>query len=241
VIGAAAVGVAVALGASRVGEAVLVAVIVWLIALAAGRFLGTGSVKTEGSSGISWPTRAVLPIALMIMLIAFVEGGLSDWGGIYLRRGVGSAEEVAAFAYAALALGLTIGRLGGDRAKDRVGSVKLIQVGMLVTAIAIAIMLLVGDAAVALLGLVVAGIGVANTIPQLFGAAGRIPPYGPSLSTGFTFLTFAFIIGPPLVGATTDAFGVSVALGLFVVASLVAAATITRVPGAETNPNLGSG
>ena len=241
ILGAVGVGVALTVGVDRVAEAALAGLLLWIVVLVAGRFLGTGSVRTEGASGISWPSRAVLPVALLIVLIAFVEGGLSDWGGIYLRRGVGSAAEVAAFAYAALALGLTLGRLGGDALKDRIGSIRLIQVGMVVSAVAIAVMLLIGNAVVALLGLVVAGIGVANAIPQLFGAAGRIPPHGPSLSAAFTFLTLAFVIGPPVIGISSDAFGVSAALGLLVVASIVAALVVTRVPGAETNPRFRTG
>ena len=48
-------------------------------------------------------------------------------------------------------------------------------------------------------GLGAAGIGIANTIPQIFGAAGRIPPGGPSLSAVFTALTMAFVLSPLFV------------------------------------------
>jgi MFS family permease len=237
-IGAVGVGVAVGLGIDVALEALVAGIVLWVAALLASRRLGTGSVRTEGASGIHLPSRTVLPIALLIVLIALVEGGLSDWGGIYLQQGIGGPEEVAAFAYAALSLGLLLGRLGGDWVKDRVGSIRLIQAGMLLTGVAIAIFLLLGDPAVALVGMVVAGAGMANAIPQLFGAAGRIPPHGPSLSAAFTFLTLAFIIGPPTIGVTSDAFGISAALGILVVASVVVAVAVPLVPRAETNPRL---
>ena len=140
-LGAIGVGVALSTGVDRVVEAALAGLLLWIVALVAGRRLGTGSSRTEGSTGISWPSRTVLPIAMLVALIALVEGGLSDWGGIYLRTGVGSSAEAAAFAYAALSLGLTVGRLGGDRVKDRFGSVRIIQVGMLLCGTAIAAML----------------------------------------------------------------------------------------------------
>jgi len=219
-------------------EAFLAGLGLWVVALVASRRLGTGSVRTEGASGIHWPAKAVLPIALLIVLIALVEGGLSDWGGIYLRQGIGAPEGMAAFAYAALSLGLFAGRLGGDWFKDRWGSIRLIQAGMLMAAAAVGVFLIIGDPTMALLGMVVAGIGIANAIPQLFGAAGRIPPHGPSLSAAFTFLTFAFIIGPPTIGVTSDAFGISAALGLLVLASVAVAALVSLVPRAETNPRL---
>ena len=238
VIGAVGVGVATAAGLSVTLEALAAGVLLWIVSLVSVRFLGTGSLRTEGARGIHLPSRAILPIALLIVLIAFVEGGLTDWGGVYLRQGIHAPAETAAFAYAALSLGLFIGRIGGDWAKDRVGSIRLIQVGMLLAAVAVATFLVVGTAGVALAGMVVAGIGIANAIPQLFGAAGRIPPYGPSLSAVFTFLTLAFMAGPPIIGVTSDALGISAGLGALVIASLVVVAIVPRVPRAETNPRL---
>jgi MFS family permease len=232
------VAFAVGLGIDVTVEALVAGATFWAVAVVAGRRVGNGSVRTEGATGIHLPSRAVLPIALLIVLVAFVEGGLSDWGGIYLRQGIGAPEEVAAFAYAALSLGLFLARLGGDWFKDRWGTIRLIQVGMLLTAVAVAIFLVVGDPVVALVGMVAAGIGMANAIPQLFGAAGRIPPHGPSLSAAFTFLTLAFMIGPPTIGVTSDAFGISTALGLIAAASVVVALLVPFVPRAETNPRL---
>ena len=84
--------------------------------------------------------------------------------------------------------------------------------------------------------MVAAGLGVANTVPQIFGAAGRIPPGGPSLSAVFTTLTIAFIIGPPLIGTTADLVGISGAFWLFAVAAVVVGLLAPRVPSAETNP-----
>jgi MFS family permease len=153
-----------------------------------------------------------------------------------LRQGLLADAEIAALAFAAFSLGLFIGRILGDRAKDRIGSVRLIQWGMLLTAVVILVFLVAANDVVALVGMVLAGIGIANTIPQLFGAAARIPPHGPSLSAVFTFLTLAFMIGPLLIGATTEAFSIGTAFGLFIVASVAVAVIVRRVPVAETNP-----
>jgi MFS family permease len=239
--GAVGVALAVAWDVDALVQAFVAGLVLLVMAIVAGRHLGTGSVRTEGASGIHLPGRAVMPIAVLLVLIAFVEGGLSDWGGVYLRQGVGADAQIAALAYAALSLGLVIGRVGGDWAKDRVGSIRLIQWGMALTATAVAGFVIIGNDLVGLAGMVVAGIGVANAIPQLFGAAARIPPSGPSLSATFTFLTIAFMLGPPLIGATTGAFGIGVAFALFVLASLMVALIVSRVPVAETNPRFRSG
>ena len=100
---------------------------------------------------------------------------------------------------------------------------------------------MVGNSLLALLGMVVAGIGVANVIPQVFGAAGRIPPHGPSLTATFTALTLAFMFGPVIIGTVSDAFGLTSALGLLVAASLANALFVRRVPAAETNPRFRAG
>ena len=236
IVGAVAIALAIAVDVAPLMGAFVVAVLLWLLVVVAARRLGTGSVRTEGASGIHLPSRAVLPLAGLIVLIAFVEGGLTDWGGVYLDEGVGASESVAAMAYAALSLGLFVGRMGGDWVKDRIGAIRLTQLGMLLTAAAIVAFLLVAEPWVGLAGMFVAGLGLANTIPQIFAAAGRIPPGGPSLSAVFTTLTLAFVVGPPLIGVTSDALGIEGAFWLFVVASLVAALLVARVPSAETNP-----
>lgn len=236
VIGAVGVAVALDRGVEPIVEVLLAAFVLWLLALLVSRFLGTGSVRTEGASGLHLPSRAVWPLAGIVILIAFVEGGLADWGGVYLDEGTGASGSLAALAYAAFSLGLFIGRIGGDWTKDRIGSIRLTQWGMLLTAVSIAAMLILDDPQIALVGMVMAGLGIANTLPQIFGAAGRIPPGGPSLSAVFTTLTLAFIIGPAIIGTTSDIVSIGSAFWLFVVASVVVALIVPRVPVAETNP-----
>ncbi len=240
-IGAVGVAAAVALGVDPLVEAAFAALVLLGIVVVASRSLGEGTVRTEGASGIHLPGRAVLPIALLVMLVAFVEGGLSDWGGVYLRQGVSAAAEVAALAYAALSLGLLLGRFGGDWAKDRIGSIRLIQLGMLLAAAAVVVFLIAGSDVVGMIGMVVAGIGIGNAIPQLFGAAGRVLPHGPSLSAAFTFLTIAFMAGPPLIGTVASFVGIAGAFVLIVAASILAALLVSRVPLAETNPRFRRG
>ncbi|MEX1335197.1 MAG: MFS transporter, partial [Candidatus Limnocylindrales bacterium] len=182
VVGALGIALALELGVQPAAEAVVAAIVLFVLGLLASRSLGTGSVRIDGATGFHWPSRAVIPLALIIVLIAFVEGGLTDWGGVYLDLGIGAPASIAAVAYAALSLGMFVGRIGGDRVKDRVGSIRLTQWGMLLVAGSVAAFLVVHDQWVALAGMVAAGIGIANTIPQIFGAAGRIAPGGPSLS-----------------------------------------------------------
>jgi MFS family permease len=236
VIGAVGIALALAADVEPIVEALVAAAVLWLVALVAAQFLGTGSVRTEGATGLHMPSRAVLPLAGLIALVAFVEGGLADWGGVYLDQGTGASASLAALAYAALSAGLFFGRIGGDWAKDRFGSIRLTEWGMYLAAAALAVFLVVAEPAIALIGLFVAGVGLANPIPQIFGAAGRIPPGGPSLTAVFTALTLAFIASPAIIGTSSDLVGIGGAFWLFVAASIAAGLLVTRVPVAETNP-----
>jgi MFS family permease len=236
IIGALGIAAALFVGLEPRLEAAITAGVMVLVVAWSARHLGTGSVRTEGASGLHLPTRAILPMAVLAMLIAFVEGGLTDWGGVYLDLGVGAGESLAAMAYAALSLGLFVGRMGGDWAKDRIGSIRLTQWGMFLTGAAIAAFLVFEHPWVALLGMVVAGVGLANTIPQIFGAAGRVPPGGPSLSAVFTAVTMAFVLSPLIIGNASDAVGIGGAFWLFVVVSIVVGLFVPRVRTAETNP-----
>ena len=234
--GAAAVALAVALAIPPQAEILAASTAIWVVALVAGRFVGEGSIKTEGAGRISLPSRAVLPIGLLAIGAAFTEGGLADWAGIYLRQGVGSDASVAAFGYASFSLGMAVGRGFGDGVRQRIGSVRMTELGMLVVAVTVALLLVVQDARVALLGIAVAGAGVSNAIPQFFNAAGRIPPSGPSLSAVFTLAYTAFLAGPPIIGVMADTVGLTFALGLIVVSAVVVAIACRWVPAAETNP-----
>ena len=233
--GALVVAAALALGIEPVVGAAISVVLMLLVAVVAGRHLGRGSVRTDGVRGFHRPSRAVLPIAGLLVLVVFVEAGLSDWGGVYLDTEAGASATISALAYAALSLGLLIGRLAGDAAKDRIGSIQLTRWGMVLAAVAIVAMVATGEPWPALLALVAAGVGIANAVPQLLGAAGRIRPPGPSLSAGFTALTVGLLLSPAVLGTTSDVVGLGTAYLLLVASSVAVAVLVVRVPAAETN------
>jgi MFS family permease len=233
--GALGVALATSLRLDGVVEAILVGAALWIVvALVIGR-IGTGSRRTEGASGIHLPSRRTWPLALLIIPVAFAAGGMGDWGGVYLRQGLGASAQLAAFAFVAYSLGLLVGRSIGDRMKDRVGSIRLIRSGTLVAAASLATALLVGNPYLALVGMTVTGIGLANNYPQMYGAAGRIAPVGPSLSAVFAFSTLTFMVEPAVMGVVSDALGLPAAMWLPVLAALVISVGVSRVPAIETS------
>ena len=71
-----------------------------------------------------------------------------------------------------------------------------------------------------MVGFALIGIGIANAVPLLFSAAGRVPPSGPSLAAVFTVGYTGFIVGPPLIGVLADAISLPAALGVLCVSGL---------------------
>jgi MFS family permease len=78
------------------------------------------------------------------------------------------------------------------------------------------------------IGFAVCGLGIANAVPLLFSAAGRLDPPGPSLAATFTIGYTGFIVGPPLIGLLSDRIGLPKTLGLLVLAALAVAALAGR-------------
>jgi hypothetical protein len=186
--------------------------------------LGSASMHSgDAGGGFALPSRGVALIGVLCLLAMVAEGAVSDWSGIYLRQNLG-AGDLAAIGYTGFALGMAAARLGGDVLNARLGAARLLRGGMALVAIALGGALLVGQPAFAVLGFALAGLGIANAVPLLFSAAGRVPPAGPSLAAVFTVGYTGFIAGPPLIGFLADRIGLPETLSLLVLAALAVSA-----------------
>jgi fucose permease len=238
-LGAGGVALASVIGVAppvAAGVATLVLLVLALIAIPS---LGPGAVGTrEGGARISLPSRAVLPLGLLGVLAAIIEGGIGDWAGLYLDQDLGMDAGIAALGFTVFALGLTLARFAGDRINTRYGAGRLLRGGMLVVAVTLTIVLLSANPIVALTGLVILGAGVANAIPLMFSAGGHIKPSGPSLAAVFTMCYTAFLAGPPVVGFIADHVGLPPTLAIIVGFAVVAAVVAPHVPGIDASNEL---
>jgi hypothetical protein len=94
---------------------------------------------------------------------------------------------------------------------------------MAVVAVALGALLLIGQAVPAVIGFGLCGLGIANAVPLLFSAAGRLEPPGPSLAAAFTLGYTGFILGPPVIGILADQVGLPKTLSLLLLAALAVA------------------
>ena len=234
---AAAGGVALGhlLGADPRGAAAVAMALLLAVGLAAGPHLGAMSVADEEGGGPRFvrPSRGALLIGVMVFALFMAEGAVTDWSALYLDRDLETDATVAAVGYGAFAGGMALGRTFGDRVNRAVGARRLLAGGSALAAVSLAAMVLVGLPAVALLALLLAGFGVANGVPLLFSAAGRIRdmPPGPAIAAASTMGYLGLLAGPPLLGFVADATSLPAALGVTALLTGVVALLAGRAEG----------
>lgn len=222
--GAAAAGAALARGASWPHTLVVAAGgALLLAALAAPRLrLGDAGGGTDGGEGAGagghpfvLPSRAVLGVGVLALLCMLAEGAMADWSAVYLGT-IGAGAGAAAAGYAAFSLAMAAGRLAGDRMVARLGGPRVLRVGGLAAAFGLALALVPADPRAATAGLALVGLGLANVVPVLFTAAGRVggpvPAIGVAMAAtvGYT----GFLAGPPLIGFAASLIGLRLALAI---------------------------
>ncbi|MEG9437243.1 MFS transporter [Edaphobacter sp. HDX4] len=172
------------------------------------------------------PDAALLRLALIAFFGLFAEGAIGDWAAVYLRSNIGASLSVAAAGYATYAIAMAAARFLGDwligRFEDRT---ILIWSGSLI-AFGFGCTLISHSLGLAVFGLVLTGLGVANIIPVIMTLAGRNTRMGagPAISALSTIGYFGFLAGPPLIGWLAVAVGLNKSLGLVVLAGVIVAA-----------------
>jgi predicted MFS family arabinose efflux permease len=163
------------------------------------------------------PRGALLLMGLLGAMGLIAEGAMYDWSVLYLRQDLRSDAATAALAYASFSGAMAAGRFGGDWVRARLASVPLLQLSGALGAAGMALALAVSDPRVALIGFGLVGLGLANVVPVLFSAAGKVPgvtpAHGIAAVSAISFL--GMMLGPPLIGVIAEAR--SLRLGLCVV------------------------
>ncbi len=183
------------------------------------------------------------PVLLMVgVLVAssfLIEDALQSWSALHLERGLGAPPWVSGLGPGLFAAAMTVGRLGihvlGAGHRDEL---VVISGGCGVAAGSV-LLAVAPTSAVALAGVVIAGLGTSVLAPTLFSAVGaRSAPgrEGAALGAVSTLGYVGFLIGPAVVGLVSGATSLPIALGLLGVLGLavsMAGPVILRLPTRE--------
>jgi len=189
----------------------------------------------EAPVGFVLPSRAILQIGALAFLCMFAEGAIGDWAAVYLVSVAGVSAAMATWGFSGFAFAMTIGRLFGDRLVHRLGRAQVVMIGALLAVVGLGLTLLFPGITVAVIGYALAGLGIANIIPVMFGGAGRRMPDHPAIGVAMaaTCGYAGFLISPPLIGFTANAVGLRLALLVLVIAIGIVALAAHRALGPE--------
>jgi fucose permease len=219
----------------RAGVAFASALMLVLL-VACARRIGHGSAAAgDDAPSFALPSRGVVLLAILCLLVMVTEGAMADWGGLYLRQDLGASAALAALSYSFFTAGMTVGRVAGDWINHRIGPVALLRWGALLTGFPLAALLLIGQPAAALAGLFLVGLGVANGVPLMFSAAGRQPDIatGSGIAAVSSMGSLGFLAGPPLIGFFADAVSLPWALSLLILGAVLVFALARRATGGD--------
>ena len=239
-VGALACGLAREAGAGRL--AILTGIAVVLLVAAALNRGHAGLERRPATRRGFRLSRAAVPFGIACGAAFVIEGGMENWGALFLEREHDAGPAVSALAPAAYGGAMMLGRLSGQWLERRLGDTLLLAGAMTVALTGLVAVSISPNVAFAVAAFFVGGAGISIAAPSLFGAAGRnAAPHerGNAIATVTTLSYLGFLVGPPFVGGISEAVGLRTAFAALAVvaAGLVVAAPrlglTGRVPGTD--------
>jgi len=240
--GAGVGAVAAGLGVPLAAHYAVVPTMAVLVAVVARRRLMPAGTEHEsaaqGASRSAWLEPRTLAIGLMVLAFTLAEGAANDWLALSLIDGYDARHWVGVLGFALFVASMTLGRLGGPIVLDRFGRVPTMLASALAVTVGVLIVVWTGVAGLAVLGIVLWGLGAALGFPVGMSAAGDDPARAARrVSVVSTIGYGAFLAGPPLLGFVGDHVGTLRSLLVIAIAMLPAAvlvSSVRRPPGRET-------
>ncbi|MGI8645429.1 MAG: MFS transporter, partial [Nocardioides sp.] len=181
----------------------------------------------------AWREPRTLLIGLMVLALALTEGTANDWLALALVDGYDVERWVGVAGFAVFVTAMTAGRLTGPLLLDRFGR-PLVLWGTMAAAGLGVLLLVFGGPVVAVVGIMLWGIGASLGFPVGMSAAADDPVQAAARVSVVSSIGYAaFLAGPPLLGFVADEVGTLKAL-LVVAVLLIPSALV--VPSARTAP-----
>jgi MFS family permease len=175
----------------------------------------------------------LLVLGILGALAYWIEGTWQDWGALHLERTLGAPPAVSALGPALFAGSMTAGRLAGNSLLGRWAERRLLVIGALVAAVGTAVAALTSSAAIALVGIVLAGAGCSVLAPTIIGVAGRAAASrerATVVGSLTTLMYLGFLVGPAAVGGLADLATLRISLTAVAGLALLLALLFALVP-----------
>src|SRR5690606_33208544 len=193
--------------------------------------------ETEGdgaaSPAIVVPQGVVIAIGVLSLLAMLAEGGVLDWGALFMVEAHNADFGMAGFAYTAFAVTMTLGRLLGDRLRTAFGDLNMLIGSASLATLGFLASLFLPSAISALAGFLLVGAGISNIAPILFTLTGktRRMPANLAVASVLTVGYVGIIAGPAAIGFIAHATSLQTAFLLLCGAMVVIAVSTQPVYG----------
>lgn len=206
-------------------QIMIVAAIIITVIICNKKHLLANKDVIHSRSDFKFPSLTILGISFICMVSFMAEGCVADWSALYLKEVLHSSKTYISLGYAGFSVAMTFGRLNGDSLLSKIGSRNIVIGGSLLAATGFLVVVIAPIVPVAIAGYILIGFGCCSTVPILFRASANIP--GLSAVEGFAMVTtgglIGFLTGPSVIGFISQKAGLSKALSLLILMTLLAA------------------
>ena len=193
-----------------------------IVALITFRFTLKNDKSPSGNKLIiSKPDPYIMFLGILIFFGAVCEGGMFDWSGVYFKEVL--KEDVFTYGYLMFMTTMALSRFFSDRLVSRIGILKTYFLSGSLIATGILMAVVFPQFWTALFGFFLVGFGTAAIFPVTMSLAGLSKKYSPGMAISIvtTYAILGMLIGPPLIGYLSHAFGLEKAFLLFVLIGIL--------------------
>jgi MFS family permease len=214
---------------------VIVVLLVWIVVIINYPFL----VKTSLVQRLAEPRRKwfSMPDQVLFQLgvIAFCsmasEGIMFDWSGIYFKDIVKAPSSLVILGYTSFMIMMAAGRFIADHLISKIGRKLLMQICGIMISSGLFTAVLFPFLVPSTIAFMMVGLGVSSIVPTVYSAAGRhasIPP-GIAIATVSSVGFLGFLMGPPLIGHISEAFGLRYSFAIIGIFGIGISLLVSRV------------
>ncbi|MBF6145111.1 MFS transporter [Nocardia nova] len=144
----------------------------------------------------------VLALAAIAFALLMAEGVANDWSALQTHEHLGVGDATAALSFGAFSIAMTVGRFTADRVSERFGRIAVVRWGAVLGAAGLAVIMVSPWLPLSLAGWILAGLGLAGGVPQIFTAAGNLgtATAATDMSKVFGLGYLGFLAGPSIIG-----------------------------------------
>lgn len=195
---------------------VIVAAVTLAITCYAYNFLLTNDRAASGNKIIMGkPDPYIMCLGIVAFFSAICEGGMFDWSGIYFQQVLN--VKIFTYGYLIFMLFMAASRFLSDFIIGRIGMANTYIMSALFIVTGIGMATIIPLFWTAMIGFSLVGFGTAAVIPMSYSLAGNSRKYsaGMAISIIATYYITGMLLGPPLIGYLSHAFGLRISFIVF--------------------------